>query len=530
MIIYIANKKTNDIKKDVTTTIFSYNKEEIKSFIKDIYKYKEEIIFQYEKDYEILINLDPKDENDNIKISEILKNSYQFSILQFIAELYPLVRTNKKARYIINLLKPKEIFIHLLSRDEIDKHFLKLCFKILENETTFNKYLNFSNNQDLFSFNNTYTQKDYLIELSHFLGAYDKDIDLDNDIYKLGFITDEMIERYIYLRNTINVDLETFNNQHFEEFERYTYTKEEQEFMDSDWLINKELISYIFDDLDPTYTIEEQVAHIYIKMCFILQYNDTYNVDTSYSPKYSKEKQERISPAYPFVICGEFSRIATKIFNQLDSNIEARCIKDEYGAHEYVGILIKDKNIRIDLEGTKRVIKTTIFSDLSRAKLGLQLLGVKYIQDREHIFENAFNEVYKKLLKDKKIQTEDLLAEYKKIIDEPKTEINFIENMNYFLKNMKEKNIRGNDLICTFYMLATNKYFGDIIYSNIGCDFSEERERNVIINVKENYYILRCITGELINTTTRNLNELFEKGTITYENEKHTLQGIGIKK
>lgn len=339
-----------------------------------------------------------------------------------------------------------------------------------------------------------------------------------------------MIERYIELRNTINVDLEVFNNKDFEEFERYTYTKEEQEFMDSDWSINQDLIDYIFNDLDPNYTLEEQVAHIYIKMCFILEYNDTYNVDMTYSTKYSKEKQERISLAYPFVICGEFSRLATKIFNQLDSNLEARCIKDEYGTHEYIGILIKDKNIRVDLEGTQRVIKNTIYNDLSRAKLGLQLLGIKYIQDREDIFKEAFNKVYKNLLKNKKIQTEDLLTEYKKIIEEPKTEIDFMENMNYFLKHMREKNIRGNDLICTFYLLLNNNYFGDIDYANIGCEFSEERERNVIIKDKDNYYILRCITGELINTTINKLNEMFQKHTISYEDEEYTLQGIGIKK
>lgn len=527
MILYPVTRQSNDLGIDTHNMILSYTEEELKYLIEDLHKKGEEIFFVYEDLYNQLLN-----QTDIEYIMEqIRKNGIKINALTLLTELNNAVKNNnEKAKKIIKLLNPKELVIHTISENNQYKSFLELCFEILENDSTYNKYLDFENNKELFSLNNHFNQKDYLIQLSYYFGEYDKDINLENDIFKMSFITEDMIKRYLQLRNIINVDLDVFDNINFYRYMHTTNSKKEQNLMDNDWTINQDLLDYIFNDLNPNYTIEEKIAHIYIKLCFILKYNDNFYTDYTYNPNYNRKKQESISPKSPFIICGEFARLCTKIFNNLDSQVEARCIKKIIGEHEFFSILIKDKNIRIDFEATSQTNEGTFFNDLSRAKLGLELLGIKLVADRNHIFENAFNKVYKKLLEDKKIQTEDLISAYEKITNIEKTKNDSKEKIISFLEHMKKNNIEGNELLCSFYHFALSNTFGNIKFSNVICDFTERTERDALILINNEYYILRTLDKELLNISQDTLELMFENGTITYEDSEYTIKGIGGKK
>ena len=150
MIIYLVNQNTKNISTDVINTILLYNKEDLTKFVEDIYKYKEDILFLYEEDYQKLEKLDPNDEEYDKKMDKIFENGFQFYPLDFLTKLYSLEKQNPNAAYIIELLNPKKLFIHIFSRDNIDKSYLQLCFKILEDKTIFNRYLDFNKNLELF--------------------------------------------------------------------------------------------------------------------------------------------------------------------------------------------------------------------------------------------------------------------------------------------------------------------------------------------------------------------------------------------
>lgn len=542
---------TNNIEKDIIETIRNFSKEQMDKLIKSI-KFKKDgnnikgdaIFFRYPDCEQILLSL-----TDFTKVPFDIRKKIKERTrrvdteLIFIHLLTPEKVKNEFTKNIIELVQDRinieQKFCDTLSNDRYNSQFYNICFKIISSEEYFQKFLNYSNNLDIFD--SKYTQEDYVFELANILGYQAQSIYKENSIYKYPITTYNMLLRYLKLRKIVNVDIKMLGEEIFNQGGKTSYSKEYQQFIDNDWEVNPKLAEYVMNDMNPEYNDLEKISHIYIKLCQALRYNLGYHIK-KWTADYNKQRQESITPENNKIICSEYAMIFTNLVNKLDENIEARCIITGKEQHLSVGILIRNKNIRIDLDSTKVIDN---FDDLARVKLGMPLVGINYLCDREKEFEYAFNKVYHKLHGEYQIKTEDLIEAYEIIVKNQEIKVNFYENMKEFIFQMKEKNVVGSELLSIFKMLNNIEYFGPLKYSIIGQDLKltfRERalletaeevldglEENIIINYKEEYYLLRLDTGELIQMTKQELNKLFEENKMRYFNPKHKIEGVGIE-
>lgn len=542
---------TGNIEQDILTTIKSYSDKQLAALIDSINFKKEgnniigkSIFFRY-PDCQLIIDSITDITKVPLETRKIMRNrTKRIDIESLFLGLSDIesVKSDlikKILELISNKIDVTQKFCNILSNDKYDFNFYNLCFKIISSDEYFNKFLDYNNNINIFG--SKYKQEDYVLELSRILGYQEHDIYKENPVYKYPIVSFNMLLRYLKLRKIVNVDIPMLGEEVFNQDGKSSYSKEYQQQIDNDWRVNPDMMSYIMKDMAPEYNLLEQISHIYIKLCQVLRYNLGYHIK-SWRTEYNKQRQESISPENNQIICSEFSMILTNIINKLDKSVEARCIVTGKEQHLSVGILIKDKNIRVDLDSTKVIDN---FDDLGRIKLGMKLVGVNYLCDRAGEFEKAFNKVYDRICGAQQIKIEDLITAYEILPQKQQINVNFYENMQEFVKQMKEKNVVGSELLSVFKMLNNNGYFGNIRYSIVGQDkkltFGERElfetaeevldglEENIIINYENEYYLLRLDACELIQMSIEKLNELFEANKMRYFNLKYRIDGVGVK-
>lgn len=540
---FIIDNDTDNIEQDVFNTIINFSDERLQQLSKliDLTSIYNSIYFEYaDNDFNFYDETTGERELDGT----ISNKRFKFlSIEELVALLYSEYNDSNitdKIERIFSALDLRGKFIDKISNDNYDCNFYDMCFKILNDEELFELFLNYDENIELFG--QKYTKEDYVFELAKILGNSKDDICNDNEIYNYSIVTQDMLDRYLQLRDIVNIDMRMLGDEPFGEEGCLAYYFEKQKYIDNDWKVNSKLFEYIMNDLDPEYTLEEKIAHIYIKACEALRYNDKYLI-YKYETQYDKDRQEAISLENNAVICSEFSRLCTNILSKLDDRLEVRCVCPRGSMHEAVGILITDKNIRVDLEATEA---DSMFNDLARVKLGLPLRGVHYYYDRNNEFKDAFNRVYNKLLKNRTIETESLISSYEEVCRKREGYVDFEENLDNFLNQMRQRKIAGAELYGSFLHLKHIGYFGEIKHSLVvesenmtlsernELDFDEEildgLERNVIINHADNYYLLRMNNPEICKMRKNELNEMFDADKVDYLDDKHSLEGIGSTK
>lgn len=61
--------------------------------------------------------------------------------------------------------------------------------------------------------------------------------------------------------------------------------------IDNDWKMDESIRDYIYKDMDPNYNLEEKIAFIYLKLCLILEYEESYllfdNIKSTYKKRYN---------------------------------------------------------------------------------------------------------------------------------------------------------------------------------------------------------------------------------------------------
>ena len=436
---------TNNLEQDVLTTIENFSNEQLEQFISAL-KLKNEnseikgisIFFRYPECQRLLTSTEePTKLPQEIK-TMIRKGTYRLDTAQILKAINNKQEiktevTRKIIEKIEHKINTQEIFSEILINDKYTQDFYNLCFSIISSEEYFNKFLNYHQNIEIFGKN--ITPEEYIIEISKILGYQEKEINLNNPVYQYITITEGMKKRYHQLRNMINVDIALLGEEVFNQEGRTSYSKEQQEKVDNDWQVNAELMTYIMEDMDSEYNTLEQISHIYLKLCYALRYNLGYHI-RNWHAKYDKTRQEAITPENNEIICSEFSILCTNIINKLYKDVEARCIITGKEQHLLFGILHKEKNIRINFDSTK---VDNEFDDLARVKLGLPLVGVKPICDRNNEFKIAFEKVYDRLCKKNRVETATIITAYDTLRAKKEIKIDFYENITEFLVRMKQK-------------------------------------------------------------------------------------------
>lgn len=547
---FIITTNTGNIEQDVWNTIINFNKEDLTKFIQSIKLKKEQsnitgtsIFFRYPECQQLLSSIEDVTKVPLQKRKMIREKTYRLDTeLIFTNLLTPEHLKNDLLNKIINKFQNqinfRNIFSEALSNNKYNTNFYNLCFEIISSDINFNKFINYHENLDLFG---EFPQEEYILELSKIFGYQEQEIYKLNPIYKYQIITEDMINRYKQLRKIVNVDITMLGDEIFNQQGYTSYSKEKQQKTDNDWAVNPELIEYVIQDMEPSYTPFEQISHIYIKLCQALRYNLGYHIK-KWTTNYNKEQQESISPQNNEIICSEFAIIATNIINKLNNGIEARCIVRGQEQHLLFGIYDKSKKVRINFDSTKIVNE---FDDLGRVKIGLPLVGITYICDRNKEFESAFENVYYKLCQLNRIETMDLIEAYEKIKKQPTITVDTYENICDFFEIMKKKNIVGSELLGAFKRVYRQGFFGAIKYSIVGEDkkltFTQRQkletqdeildglEENIIIQNEEDYYLVKLNDCKFIPMSKDEINILFEDDKMVYFNPKYKLDGIGAK-
>ena len=516
MIEYMILNNTGDIKRDVVDTLNTFSSDDINSMIFDFYR-GQGICFLYKNDYDLVSTFQDK--------KAIYDRGYRVSLTDL---LYSIASYNDD-RYsnLINKFNNSNVYALLVGKDEIDVSFINLCFQVLSSDDMYNKFLDFDNNKNLFSFNGSYNQEHYLLEMMRYFDDNKNLVMIKNIQFNFDFVSKQMMERFNKLKSFIDISDKIYDTE-FSVSDGFVNSYHKQKYMDNEWKLDKSIEDYVFGGLNSSYSLEEKIAYIYLKMCLLFEYEGSYMVDMSVNSLYSKEIMESINVNNPNILCSDFAHIFTKLVNRLDG-VDARSVRCGKGSrvHEYIALLIKDKNIRIDFDPID--VKES-FNDLTSAKLGIRLSGVSYVNDSESIFRNAFEKVYQELLSQKVITTYDLVKEYEASYFND-IGVDYGANMSSFLDEMKKKKIRGSELIITFMRMQSVGYFGNINYSLAFYRHDDGyMERLIIFESNNSLYYFRTSTQEIISVTREQLNNLFSENILTYEDDKYMLEGVGISK
>lgn len=548
---YTIIADTGNIEQDVWTTIDNFSNEQMEQFIEAIRLKKdnsnitgESIFFRYPDCEQFLSSVEDATKVPFETRKLIRKRTYRLDTEKLFIGLSNIEKvTSDLENRIINKIRNKidirKRFCNALANDKYNSNFYEMCFKIISSDEYFYKFIQYDENIE--TFQSEYSQEEYLLELSNILGHQEHDINNSNPVYKYSLITSDMLSRYLKLRKIVNIDIKALGEDVFCQGEKHSYSKERQAQIDNDWEINKDLMKYIMNGMNPQYNVLEQISHIYIRLCQALRYNLGYHIK-KWEIEYNKKRQESISLENNDVICSEFSLLCIKLINQLDESVEARCIVTGKDQHISFGIIIREKDIRIDFDATKIIDN---FDDLGRVKLGLPLAGINYLCDRNNEFKEAFTKVYNNLCNEYQIETENLIKAYESLPTKKEIQVDFYDNIHEFVRRMQTKNIVGSELLGVFKILTNNGYFGNILYSIVGQDkkltFGEREllenpeevldglEENIIINSGNEYYLLRLDAGEIVPISIDELNELFSSNKMKYFNPKYQLEGIGVK-
>lgn len=407
---------------------------------------------------------------------------------------------------------------------KVDEDILRNAFELLCDETKFNSFIN----KDLKTYKGV-NKEEYVILLANLLGSPGIDVDRENSmIFEFTFITENMINKYLYLRNLYNVDLEVLRRDTTQSF--FVHKKSEQEFIDNNWTLDSKLEEEIFRGIDPDYTLVEKLAFIYIKVCLIIGYNGIYSLFNNDMTEYVKENQEKISLDFPFAMCSEVARIFTKLFNCLDKSISARCCNPFDAYHEFCIVLIPSKDIMVQLDAA---LNNEGYNDMFRAKMGMPINGITYLADRNNEFKDAVDKVYSDLKKKRFINDKNMYEFFLEKYEN--TYLKQEDRIKLFLKFSSENRIVNTELAEFFIFLYNRRYFGDINFSIVGVGTGLKTrdvnniQRSMIINMNGMYYYLDLYSYNFHKVSLEYINKMFEEGNMIYQNN-HVIRGIGGKR
>lgn len=431
-----------------------------------------------------------------------------------------------------------------------DKPLLEKVFEIVSNDETCQKFLDYNHNKDYFSIDgHEIAIGNYLKYLGKIFGEKDSSGNLTNsntiseDFYVPKL--DEYKQRYSQIFDRINMDRyinPTYEFKKFTTLKRISNTiirKDEA----PNWTINKELHQTVFQDMPKDFSLEEQAMYIYSKLCKELSYDEGYIFrehldDGKYDSTFSQEHLENIQPGSK-VTCWDFSRICSKMINELEGDIEAVIIAEgeNYG-HFLVGFYT-DK-VSAMLEAINATSDGT--NDLMKAKNGIKLEGIEIVSDRNSIIEKVMEKVYPQVLGKSQSSIQEYLQELNNL---PREEIpdNLEIKLQSFLDIMKENNISGNEATQTFRAFYHSGFFGE----QLDCAFLGKEEnqdgeksykRMALIRSKNEFqeksdasclYLMDSNSLELFTCTSQEIIDKLNSGEFIYENEKHQMPGINME-
>lgn len=468
---------------------------------------------------------------------------YQFK--QLLSHFEP---NSKNYKRIVEILKTRDIEafkLSLLDKKIGDKDLLDKVFEILSDEDTFKKFLDFENNREDFHIDGKSRElSEYLRCLGSIygnknsVGLLEKAKDIYNNYYIPDFYT--YGERYRKIFDSYNMDRYVNPLYEFRGFNSLTHIHDRiiRKDEEPNWKINPELREAVYKDFPEDATLEEKVMYIYCKLCKELQYDEGYFYrdklsEDCYEHTFSQEHLEGIKPDSP-VTCWDFSRICSKMINELEGDIEAVILSEgENQGHFSVGFYT-DKVSAI-LEAINAKTKGT--NDLMKAKNGIELEGIEIVSDRQGLINTAIESVYPKALGRNQIDIIKYMMSLK-ALPETIVEDNLENKIQAFTSVMRENNIYGNEAMQALNVYYNAGFFGEKLkkayVGRESIDSGQRKFKRSVLIVSKTESMLPDTVVYSIDTQSLKLSKhsaqdiinSLNSGEIIYENKNHTLPDV----
>ncbi len=455
---------------------------------------------------------------------------------------------SKNYKRIVDLLKTRDVKAFkqsLLERGIADQELLDKVFEILSDEEIFKRFLDFENNKEEFNIDGKPRKiSEYLKCLGSIFGQKTSvgQLEKSNDIYNNYYIPNfyDLQERYIKIFDSYNMDRYVNPLYEFRSFNSLAYIHDRiiRKDEEPDWQINAELREAVYKEFPEDGTLEEKVMHIYCKLCQHLQYDEGYFYkdklpEECYQHTFSQEHLEAIKPDSP-ITCWDFSRICSKMINELEGDIEAVILsKGENQGHFAVGFYT-DKVSAI-LEAINAKSKGT--NDLMKAKNGIELEGVEIVSDRQGLIDKALKSVYPKVLGRNQINIIKYMMSLK-ALPETVVEDNLEKKIQAFVDVMRENNIHGNEAMQALNVYYNTGFFGEKLKkAYVGRELVNSEQirfkRSVLIVPKIESMLLDTVVYsidtqslKLSTHTAQDIINSLNSGELVYEDKKHTLPDV----
>ena len=305
-----------------------------------------------------------------------------------------------------------------------------------------------------------------------------------------------------------------------------------------DWTISEELRTAVFKDMPKDLSVEEQAMYIYCKLCMELSYDEGYFFrnhlnNGRYEYTFSKEHLESIKTGSK-ITCWDFSRIFSKMINELNEEIEAVIISEGANREHYlVGFYTDRVSVMLDAINAR----TGGTNDLMKARNGIELEGIDIVSDRGGVIKQAIEKVYPMVFGRNQSSIENYLQELRNV---GKEEIpnNLKSKLESFIEIMKQKNIFGNEAIQTFLGYHHFGFFGEELdKSFLGKEEYQDGKkgyRRIVLlrtktdNVDRVLYMIDSNSLELSTCTEKEMVDKLKSGEYIYESKNHKMPGINM--
>lgn len=214
--------------------------------------------------------------------------------------------------------------------------------------------------------------------------------------------------------------------------------------------INPEVEKYLLDNMEPTYSKLEKAIHIYIRMCEILTYDQSfYAVNQSGEARLVHEDITHLSNITlenNEVVCYEFVMMFAAMLKKLGINytVDSSTLYGYGGGHS--SLTFRESEFLVSADSVISVIS----NDMANAKLNIPLTGLRCLNANE-VTSKKFDEIFYKVMlnnlkrKEQKQKFNDSLKEYRDKYEH--VTLDTKEKLFIILKELARSDLKGMDSI-----------------------------------------------------------------------------------
>ena len=307
---------------------------------------------------------------------------------------------------------------------------------------------------------------------------------------------------------------------------------------DPEWEIDSELKDEVLRDMPDDLSPEEKALYIYLYLCKSFKGDEQFffrkKLDNNiYCKHFDKERLEKTKPKSK-VTCSILSRVYPKLVNDLDAGITAvPIVIDSDDKHYCIG-LYSDK-ISAILEPIN-MDSTTKTNDLTNVKAGIKVSGIEEKSDFYDVIPKALERVYPLIYEKEPL---DYLEFIKQLKEKRKGESldELEENLSSLMKEMKEKDITGNEFSQILSLLLHNGYFPeeiDCVF--LGKKYKEDGETRIKRSIalfkknedgklkgKDDVYLINSEDMRMRKYLGENIKFFLDKNALFYEKDNRTI-------